>query len=434
MINNKYPKSNKFFINHRNRLIKEIKTQIRQTTENYHRKENNMNKEVRLFCMNKAAQSDSKFIDVVWSKLDTKFSIISERSRNKLPSTALCGVHDDMSKKNPSYWTNGFWPGLMWLMYYGTKNESYRITAECGEKFLDKALEEYDDLHHDVGFMWHISAGANYRITGNKKSRVRNMYAANVLAGRYNLTGKYIRSWNGEWGGKDTEGWVIIDSMMNLPLLYWASEETKDSRFRQIAVSHADVTMKNHIRPDGSVKHIVCYHPETGEYVENYAGQGYSTNSSWSRGQAWAIYGFVLSYIHTGKKEYLDTAKRVAHYFIANVCNDYMPRVDFRSPGEPNIYDSTAGAVAACGLLEIARVVDEYEGQMYYDAAINLLKTMDKNWCDYSLDNDSVLQYGTACWKEEGEQAERVHIPLIYGDYYFTEAIYKLKGFDLLFE
>ena len=185
---------------------------------------------------------------------------------------------------------------------------------------------------------------------GSKKSRVRTSIAADMLASRYNARGEFIRSWN-----DDCIGWVIIDSMMNIPLLYWASDEYKDDRFKYIAMKHADKVLNTHIRPDGSVNHIVSLDPTNGEVIETFGGQGYAVGSSWSRGQAWAIYGFTLSYIHTGKQEYLDAAKRVAHYFIANVCDDWLPKVDFRSPKGPVIYDSTAGACTACGLLGVSK-------------------------------------------------------------------------------
>ena len=321
----------------------------------------------------------------------------------------------------------------MWLMYYGTNNSVYRKAGETSEKLLDEALIKYNALDHDVGFLWHISAGADYRITGNEKSRTRNMYAANVLAARFNLQGGFIRAWNKWSDSEENLGTAIMDSMMNINLLYWASSESGDPRFKYIAARHAETTMKNHVRPDGSVKHIVLYDPYTGEYTDNLAGQGYSKHSSWSRGQAWALYGFVLSYIHTEKTEFLDTAKRVANYFITNICMDnYMARVDFRAPREPEIYDSTADACAACGLLELARVLPEDEGGVYFDAAIKILKTLDEKCCDYTASEDSILQMGTERYPQNGNM-KGVHIPIIYGDYFFIEAIYKLKGFDILF-
>lgn len=159
-------------------------------------------------------------------------------------------------------------------------------------------------------------------------------------------------------------------------------------------------------------------------------GQGYSKGSTWSRGQAWAIYGYVLSYLHTGKAEYLSVAKKTAHYFIANVYNDWMPRCDFRSPAKPIVYDSTAAAIAACGLIEIAKAVDEYEQDIYINAAINLLRAMEEKFCDFSKNTDAVVGYGTERYHIKRNPH---HIPIIYGDYYFAEALYKLRDNKLLF-
>lgn len=371
------------------------------------------------------SEADKKWVDEIWDRIDNKLRIVAPLNKEKIPYTTVDGVYNDMAKEDITWWTNGFWPGMMWLMYVGTKNEMYREVAENAEKMLDEAFEEYDHLHHDVGFMWHISSGVNYRLFGEKKSRVRTSIAADMLASRYNSSGKYIRAWN-----EDKVGWVIIDCMMNIPLLYWASDEYKDPRFKYIAMNHADTVMKTHIRPDGSVNHIVDLDPVTGEPKEAFGGQGYELGSSWSRGQAWAIYGYVISYLHTGKQEYLDTAKKVAHYFIANVCSDWLPKADFRCPEEPVIYDSTAGACAACGLLEISKAVPGHEKKLYLDAAMNLLKAMEKNFCNWTTEEQSILQMGTEAYfcRPQGK-----HAAIIYGDYYFIEAIYKLKGFDMLF-
>lgn len=372
--------------------------------------------------MSELRQEDRIWVDSVWGKLDGKMRAVTERSGKKIPYTAIDGVHNDMQEKDICWWTNGFWGGLMWLMYLDTKAEGYREAAEYNELLLDQAFRAFDDLHHDVGFMWHITSGVNYRTFGGHESKVRNLMAANILAGRYNLAGKYLSAWN-----EDRPGWAIIDCMMNIPLLYWASQETKDPRFGYIAMSHADTAMKNHVREDGSVRHIVIYDHVTGEMLKEEGGQGYGEGSSWSRGQAWGLYGFTLSYLHTGKKEYLDTAKKIANYFIASVCEDYLPRCDFRSPETPVIYDSTAGAIAACGLLELAGAVGEYEKVMYRNAALKLLKALEGKFANWDCDNDQVVEMGTERYGG-GE-----HMPIIYGDYYFAEALYKLRGNKLLF-
>ena len=371
---------------------------------------------------------EKSWIDEIWNKLDSKLSKTAIKSYDKLPYTSINGTHDDRSgEEGIDWWTNGFWPALMILMYDATKNEQYLKTARHGMDKLDELFySKIDALHHDVGFMWNISSGADYRITGDKKERNRFLLAANTLMGRYNDAGKYICAWNGE----DKKGWAIIDCMMNIPLLYRASEETKDDRFKMVAMNHADTTMKFHVRADGSCNHVNEYDYMNGGFVTNHTGQGYGEYqlSSWSRGQAWALYGFVLSYIFTKKTDYLDTAKRVAHYFIANVCTtDWIPLCDFRAPETPVIYDSTAGACAACGLLEIANSVNDLEKNMYISAAINILKALEKKCCNWEDNEDAILLMGTERYGY-GE-----HMPIIYGDYFFAEAIYKLKGFKTLF-
>jgi len=378
--------------------------------------------------MNKVIEHHNKaWIDSTWDKVEKKLLKVAVKSRDKIPYTTIDGVHDDKAEGNINAWTNGFWGGMMWLMYEATKNEEFKKTAECSEEKMDKALENFDKLHHDVGFMWHILSGANYRLTGNKKSRVRNLYAAATLSSRYNIDGEFIRAWpfNG------TDGYSIIDCMMNIPLLYWASDELGDTRFKKVAMKHADMAMRDHIRSDGSANHIVDHNTEKPEVLEIKGGQGYSKDSCWSRGLAWAVYGFALSYIHTQKQDYLDVAKKTANYFIANASlTDYKTVVDFMGPKEPVYYDSTAGVCAACGLLEIAKYVSKQESQMYTEAAINLMKATDKHFCNYDDNEDALVLMGTERYPLESMKG--VHIPIIYGDFFFVEALTKLKGREFL--
>lgn len=361
------------------------------------------------------------WVDDLWDKIVSKMEKVAVRSYDKLPYIAAHGVHDDKKEKSVNWWTNGFFAGMLWHLYADTKIETFRKTAEHSEKLLDKAFEKYEALHHDVGFLWHLTAGADYKLTGSREAFLRAGYAASMLASRFEANGEYIRAWNGK-------AYSIIDTMMNLNLLYWASDAVKAPRFQTIAMAHADMTMKNHIRPDGSVIHIVVHDPVTGEPVDVLPGQGLSETSSWSRGQAWAVYGFTLAYIHTGKQEYLDTAKKVAHYFIAAVCDDYLPRCDFRTPEEPVVYDSTAGAIAACGLIELSRIVPEYEKKLYLRPALKLLQTMAEHFLDLNEDTDPLLLMGTENYND-GQK----NVPIIYGDFFFVEALYKLRDNSILF-
>jgi unsaturated chondroitin disaccharide hydrolase len=323
------------------------------------------------------------------------------------------------------WWTNGFWGGMLWLMHHETGNEKYQEIANISEEKLDQCFQQYNGLHHDVGFMWLPTSVANYKVTGNVRSRTRALHAANLLAGRFNLAGRFIRAWNDLDEG-DTRGWAIIDCMFNIPLLYWASEETGDPRYKQIAMAHADTAMTAFVRPDGSVNHIVEFDPFHGGVVKTYGGQGYEEGSSWTRGQTWALYGFMMSYIHTGKEEYLHTAKRIAHYFMANIPDNGIIPVDFRQPEEPAYEDSTAAAIAACGLIEIAKAVGEHEQAVYVHAALKLLRTLDELRSSWSIDTDNFLINGTAAYHNPNR-----HTAIIYGDYYFLEAVFKLKGNDL---
>ncbi|MBR5439429.1 MAG: glycoside hydrolase family 88 protein [Clostridia bacterium] len=370
---------------------------------------------------------DKRFVEETWQKLKAKLEVTTIKSRQKIPYTTVKGVHDDMSIDQISRWTNGFWGGLMWLMYSQTKNEDYKATAKISEQKLNKALEHLEYLNHDVGFMFHILHGADYRLTGSEEAKSKNFLAAQILLSRYEEKGGFIRSWNGTWRGEDTNGWTIIDSMMNLNLLYWASEVSGNDTFKQVAITHADTVMKNHVRLDGSINHIVVNDPNSFRVMlDSKGGQGYAKGSCWSRGLGWAVYGFVLSYIHTGKKEYLETAIKCANYFIKEVKKTgYIPLCDFNQPKTPAYYDSTAGAVVACGLIEIGKILGN-DGIEYLETAISVLKALEEKCCNFGLEEDGILQMGTECY------GKGIHIPIIYGDYYFTEAIIKLKGNNFL--
>lgn len=364
----------------------------------------------------------------IWRRMEEKLHRTLQKNGNKILYTIdENGDGEDRYEERSSCWINGFWPGVLWLLYQGTEDEEHRklyiSRAKEMEVMLDKALfetnEGFEGIHHDVGFMWMPTSVASYRLTKDPDSRRRALIAANYLAARWNPEAGFLTAWN----TKEKEGWSIIDTMMNLSLLYWASQETGYDRFRRIADLHADKTMRNAIRPDGSVIHILHYDPQTGEALESFGGQGYGVGSSWTRGQAWAIYGFVISYLHTGRMEYLDTAKGVAHYFLANAAQSgYLPYVDFRSPAEPLLYDATAGAIAASGLLTLSEVVPELEKGLYRNGALLLLKALETKCCDYSLETDLIVSKGAEAYRYQQQKY------IVYGDFYYLEAVGKLCG------
>lgn len=368
---------------------------------------------------------DKLWAKEVSEKIKQKMKIVAERSKDKIPYTTADGVYDDKSDRDICWWTNGFWGGMMWQLYTATNDELYKNIAISNEVKLDKNLMSHQGMDHDSGFKWLLTAIANYRITKDMEGRNRGLLAADNLAGRFNPVGRFIRAWNNWDGNEDGSfaGRVIIDCMMNLPLLYWASEELHDPRYRQIAMMHADTAAKNFIREDGSAKHIVEFNAETGEYLHSLGGQGYGHGSSWTRGQAWAIYGFALSYIHTKEKRYLDTAKKVADYFISCIPESGLIPVDFRQPQTPAYEDSTAAAIAACGMLEIAKYAEEADKIKYYEAAIKMLKALESQRCNFTTECDNIVEKCTAAYHDQNHE-----FSIIYGDYYFIEAIWKLTG------
>lgn len=369
--------------------------------------------------------NDLTWIDRVSEKIKKKELVVSHRNREKIPYTTVKGLFDDMGKKNISWWTNGFWGGMMWQLYNGTGNDMYKEIAESNEKKLDDVLMDSMGLDHDNGFKWLPTSVTNYRLTGNLASKNRAMLAASNLAGRFNIKGNFIRAWN-NYGDDKVIGWAIIDCMMNLPLLYWASKESRDPRFKHIAINHADTVMKHFVRQDGSVKHIVEFNPETGEYVTNHGGQGYDKESSWTRGQAWALYGFILSYIHTGEKRFLDMSKKIADYFISNIPDNNLIPVDFSQPKSCKLEDSTASAISACGFIDLSKHLPQEEQSRYKDIAIELLKTLSEQRCNWDENTDNILEKCTAAFHDKEHE-----FSIIYGDYFFIEAIWKLTGDEI---
>lgn len=357
----------------------------------------------------------------IWNRIEAKMQVVAPAVGEKIPYTTHDGVYDDYSDRR-DWWTNGFYGGMLWMLYEQSGNEMYRKFAEIQEEKLDEPLYSFKGVHHDVGFMWLHTAVKNFTLNGGEKSWSRGMLAAATLSSRYVLKGGFIRAWNHSWGGKDVSGWAIIDCMMNIPLLHWASEQIGDRRFAQIANSHADKVLEQFIRADGSVRHIVEFDPETGEYKDDFGGQGFEKGSSWSRGQAWAVNGFAQSYLLTGEKRYLDAAKRVANYFITNICDDWTPRCDFRQPAQPHIIDTTAGVIAASGFVDIARCVGENEAEVYLRAAENIVRTFVETQCDWTTEQQAILMNGTEAYHNEKTR----HIPIIYGDFYLMETVIKL--------
>jgi unsaturated chondroitin disaccharide hydrolase len=354
-----------------------------------------------------------------WKLVQHKVDWMIHQIGDKCPHATENGVYDHTRL---DWWTSGFWPGILWIVYDMTKEEKYQESAWLWDERIEKCFLQENRFHHDVGFQFLTTSVIKYKVSQDSDAKRRGLQAANFLAGRFNLEGRFIRAWN----QPERQGWSIIDTMMNLSILFWASTELNDPRFAQIAIAHADTVQKYTIRDDGTSHHITVFDAFTGQHIGYEGGQGYAPDSSWSRGQAWAIYGFANACRHTGYTSYLKTALRVADSFISCLPSDAVSHWDFSVPNltqEPR--DTSATSIAASGLLEIAEQLPAEEGVMYRRAAVRMLQSLTERYSALDTDgHEGILLEGTGN-KPIGMQ---VNVSLIYGDYYYVEALAKLAG------
>jgi unsaturated chondroitin disaccharide hydrolase len=366
---------------------------------------------------------DKEWAQEAWGKALDKTLRNTERIGAGFPHASQGGRYD---LEEPHWWTAGFWPGMLWLLYSDSRNERLKTVARECEERLDSVLNGYVRLDHDLGFMWTLTSVASYKLLGDEESKTRALKAANFLAARFNLKGRYIRAWNPWSEDEDNSGLAIIDCAMNVPLLFWASKECGDPRYAHIAEAHMDTVVKDFIRPDGSVYHIIKFDPLTGERIEALGGQGYAPESAWSRGTAWAIYGLTLAYHHTGKEDYLLAAQRVANFFLTRLPEDHVPLWDFRAPEEAQGYrDSSAGACAASGLLLLGEKLGGADGSIYREAGERILKSLYQFYGAWdNPGEEGLITRGTSHYP----QGRNIDVPLIYGDYFFVEGLARLGG------
>ena len=320
-------------------------------------------------------------------------------------------------------WTSGFFPGILWYMNELTGDSSFRKSAERWTEGLTP-LQFYGGSH-DIGFMVFCSFGNGYRLTQNAEYKKIILQTAITLTGRYNPTVGCIKSW-------DNRKWqypVIIDNMMNLELLFWSSYNGGTRTMYDVAVKHAENTMQNHFRPDGSTYHVVNYDTTNGNVISKETHQGYSDSSCWSRGQAWAMYGFTMTYRYTKDERFLQTAQKAAEYYIAHLPDDHITYWDFNAPNIPNEpRDASSSSIAASALFELSGLVkNEASRKKFYDAAVSILESLThKPYFSDQTKDVGILKYAVGN-KPAGTE---IDVSLIYGDYYFIEALMRFKQYQ----
>ena len=354
---------------------------------------------------------------------------MAKRLKNQgkqLPYTI--GPDGELETAEVRRWVSGFYPGVLWYLYENNPTGELRkyaeeYTARCEDL-------KYTTTNHDVGFMIFCSFGNGYRLTKNPEYPGVIETACKSLCTRFNDVIGCTRSW--DWGREKWNYPVIIDNMMNLEMLLWAGEQFDNERFTEIAIRHADTTLKNHFREDASCYHVVSYQDD-GSVEKKTTWQGCNDESAWARGQSWAVCGYTMMYRFTKNRDYLDHAVRVAE-FITNHPNlpaDGVPYWDFDAPGIPDaLRDASAGATICSALLELSGYVDSSFAEKYTQLAERQLKTLcsPEYLAEPGTNTNFILKHSVGCVSEN----EAVDVPLIYADYYFAEALLrykKIKGF-----
>lgn len=252
-------------------------------------------------------------------------------------------------------WTNGFWTGQLWLAYEQSKNPLCREAALAQvSSFWERILQGIHTDTHDLGFLYSLSCVAGYKLTGDETAKTAALLAADKLKTRFHEKGQFLQAWGALDNRKNYR--LIIDCLLNLPLLYWASEETGDTNYARIAKAHLETALKVIIRPDYSTYHTYFFNPDTGEPEQGVTHQGYSKDSAWARGQSWGVYGIALSYKYTKNPAYIQLFEQVTGYFLEHLPKNLIPYWDFIfEEGSKEPWDSSASAIAVCGMLEMAK-------------------------------------------------------------------------------
>lgn len=324
-------------------------------------------------------------------------------------------------KATPDEWCSGFWPGVLWYDYEMTGDEKIREKAEKYTESLEY-LSQRPIFDHDLGFLIFCSYGNGYRLTQNPKYKQVILASADSLATLYNPEVGTLLSWprNVEMlGGHNT----IMDNMINLEMLFWAARNGGSQRLYDIAVKHAETTMTHQFRPDGTCYHVAVYDPKNGNFLRCMTHQGYADNSTWARGQAWAIYGYTMVYRETQDKKFLDFACKVTDAYLNRLPEDYVPYWDFDDPAIPNApRDASAACVVASALLELQKYCPEEKGKEYKKNAVKMLASLSGDGYRSPEHRSSFLDHSTGHHPAGSE----IDASIIYADYYYIEALQRL--------
>jgi unsaturated chondroitin disaccharide hydrolase len=376
---------------------------------------------------NNTFKPDKKLVKVFnknFSDAAAQYKFLSEQlPADKFPKTFF-PTTNKYEHSNSEWWCSGFYPGTLLYLFEQTKDSSLYKESMRILKVLEK--EKLNTGTHDLGFMMYCSFGNADRIAHRPEYKEILLASAKSLSTRFNPKTGCIKSWDSK---NPTDYLVIIDNMMNLELLFWATRVSGDSSFYKIAVTHANTTIKNHFRSDNSTYHVLNYDSETGAVKQKRTAQGAADESAWARGQAWGLYGFTETFRNTNDSRYLDQAKKIAEFILnhPNLPADKIPYWDFNAPGIPNaLRDASAGSIMAAALIELSGYVDKNASKKYIKVAETILKTLSGETYKAAAGTNGgfIIQHGVGHFPNKTE----VDVPLTYGDYYFVEAMIRYKN------
>ncbi len=347
--------------------------------------------------------------------------------------------------RKTAWWTDSFWTGQLWLAFAITGDQKYLHQARCRNSYLlEEHLEKPLWQNHDMGFLFNLSAVADYRLTGNKEARDLALRAADMLRARFNHNGQYIVAWTAGCEGPEhahsCQGKIIIDCMENLTLLLWAHRETGVQSYKDVAMAQAETSLKYLVRDDYSTYHSYNFDTTTNAPIGGKTVQGYADESCWSRGQSWAVHGFAQLALTTGEQGYAEESAKLADYVMEHITDDLVPVWDYRLPAHEVQYkDTSAGSVTAAGMLLLADVFEQHgryqEAEKYKGFGLRMLLALREQY-DLTHRDDAygLLSHGASfVLKADNENPHLASAMLPYGDYYYFEATLRALGHTRFF-
>ncbi len=383
-----------------------------------------------LSCSNKTTETIKISPETHLKSAEKQLALLLEAAENANRIPRTLNKEGDIHWTRPKFdWTEGFFPGSCWYLFEQTKDEKWKIAAEKFQTMFEN--HKFITDNHDLGFVFNCSYGNGYRLTNNEAFKHIMITAADSLLTRFNPNVGCIKSWDVNAGWQAKRGWkfpVIVDNMMNLELLFKVSEFTKDPKYKDAALIHANTTIKNHFRDDNSSVHVVDYDPETGEVRGKYAAQGYADESSWARGQAWGLYGYTVCYRFTKDQKYLEQAEKIANYILnfKGLPKDGIPYWDYHAPNIPNEpRDVSAAAITVSALMEL----NDYSNHSFIDAIDKIMTSLASNdyTAEFGENKHFILKHSVGSIPHGNE----IDVPLNYADYYYLEALGRYKTMAL---